>query len=261
MQILQFLVGASFAAMHLFVSYSVPVTVPYKIATGVASSASSFASKATDTASVSSFAATVSGSVFPWLNKMVAWAAGSSGVAQNVLNERGESFGLSKGNAVEHVRYTTQQQKVHCLDTSGQAFAIWLNCLYLAPLTGLFVRFFVKAYVFGEPRTVRSDKKSHSSRRLSASELSMSAWKQTSRSVEAMGRSVERSIETMGREVEVGGEDLMTQEDVRRKLKEVYVESATTTSDEKDTEEAIDDDEVDDDEGAQVGVQVNGSAH
>jgi hypothetical protein len=33
------------------------------------------------------------------------------------------------------------------VDTSGEAFAIGLNVLYLAPLTWLFVRFFVRSYL------------------------------------------------------------------------------------------------------------------
>jgi hypothetical protein len=36
---------------------------------------------------------------------------------------------------------------VRCVDTSGEAFAIGLNVLYLAPLTWLFVRFFVRSYL------------------------------------------------------------------------------------------------------------------
>jgi hypothetical protein len=37
--------------------------------------------------------------------------------------------------------------KVTCLDTSGQAFAIWLISVYLFPLTFLFARFYLQAYV------------------------------------------------------------------------------------------------------------------
>ena len=263
MQIMQFIVGASFAAGHLFVYYSVPVSVPYKVAQEAAafgSSATAAASKLTRTASASSLAASASAGIVPWINKLAAWAAGSPGVAQNVVNEEGQSFNVRNSEPLEQIRYRTVQQTVHCLDTSGQAFAIWLNCIYLAPLTGLFIRFFIKTYVFGEPRVVRSDKKSHSSRRLSASELSMSAWKQTSRSVEALGRSVERSIGTMGRELQTGGEDLMSQEDVRQRLKEAYVES---TSDEKEEEEEEEETIVDGEEqaGGDDDVKVEGETN
>jgi hypothetical protein len=39
-------------------------------------------------------------------------------------------------------------QMVTCMDTTGQAFAIWLNVLYLLPLTYLFARFFVRSYLY-----------------------------------------------------------------------------------------------------------------
>jgi hypothetical protein len=37
-------------------------------------------------------------------------------------------------------------QKMSCIDTTGETFAIWFNVLYLTPLTLLFLRFFVKSY-------------------------------------------------------------------------------------------------------------------
>ena len=49
-------------------------------------------------------------------------------------------------HTVDKVVYRTEYQHVPCIDTSGQAFAIYLNLIYLAPLTGLFMRFFVKSY-------------------------------------------------------------------------------------------------------------------
>ena len=39
--------------------------------------------------------------------------------------------------------YVTQQ----CITTDGATFAVWLNVLYLAPLTFLFVRFFITSYL------------------------------------------------------------------------------------------------------------------
>ncbi|GAP89246.1 putative fatty acid elongase-like protein [Rosellinia necatrix] len=41
----------------------------------------------------------------------------------------------------------TKYQKVDCIDTTGQTFAIWLNVFYLAPLTYLFVSFFIASYL------------------------------------------------------------------------------------------------------------------
>jgi hypothetical protein len=34
-----------------------------------------------------------------------------------------------------------------CLTSSGETFAVWLNILYLAPLTYLFVSFFIESYL------------------------------------------------------------------------------------------------------------------
>ncbi len=36
---------------------------------------------------------------------------------------------------------------VPCIATTGETFAIWLNVLYLAPLTYLFVKFFITSYL------------------------------------------------------------------------------------------------------------------
>lgn len=41
----------------------------------------------------------------------------------------------------------SQGRMVHCLHSSGQGFAVWLNVSYLLPLTVLFLRFFVRSYL------------------------------------------------------------------------------------------------------------------
>ncbi|KAI3337092.1 hypothetical protein HD806DRAFT_475648 [Xylariaceae sp. AK1471] len=41
----------------------------------------------------------------------------------------------------------TKYHKLNCLDTTGQTFGVWLNVFYLAPLTYLFVSFFVTSYL------------------------------------------------------------------------------------------------------------------
>jgi hypothetical protein len=162
LQISQFLVGASFAAAHLFVAYDVPVEAAYLFTTENLSSALPVAASTVSSAIAS---ATVSGEMASYLKKMVLRAAGAEGVAENVLNEQGISFGSDAVHAVEHtkareeVRYMLTHQTIHCTDTSGQAFAIWLNVIYLLPLTGLFVRFFIKSYLkrtqAGEPKQSR----------------------------------------------------------------------------------------------------------
>jgi hypothetical protein len=151
LQIAQFIFGASFAFAHLFLAYTIPVSVPYTfsladlttMASAITADASSAASVATATASAA----------FPsWLKKLAFRAAGREGLAENVVNEQGETFGIDAIRAAEdmrareEIRYRDELHWIHCTDTSGQAFAILLNCMYLAPLTFLFVKFFIRAY-------------------------------------------------------------------------------------------------------------------
>jgi hypothetical protein len=148
LQITQFVVGATYALSHLFIAYQIPVSVPYIYHLGdVASSMSSDVSSAVSVAT-----ATASAGIGAWLKKAAFRAAGREGLAENVVNEQGQTFGVDASHAAqdfkarEEVRYRDDLQWVHCLDTSGQAFAILLNCMYLAPLTWLFLRFFARAY-------------------------------------------------------------------------------------------------------------------
>lgn len=150
MQITQFVIGASFAFLHLFVAYQIPVSVPYlynvapKIASMVASDASSAASSVVASATADTGAL---------LKKLALRAAGYEGLAENVgLANPSASAGVEAAIPHEYLaqaeqRYKDELQWVHCLDTSGQVFAILLNCVYLAPLTWLFVNFFIKAYL------------------------------------------------------------------------------------------------------------------
>ncbi|RMZ83821.1 hypothetical protein DV737_g1419, partial [Chaetothyriales sp. CBS 132003] len=159
MQITQFVVGVIFALAHLFVAYQLPVTVPYvaKLGTVVSSAALSAVSALPLEASAGKSIATASASAgtAAWLKKAALRAAGREGLAENVLTQKGQGFGHEVAEALhqvvftEETRFRTELQWTNCLDTSGQAFAILLNCAYLAPLTGLFVRFFIKAY-FGQ---------------------------------------------------------------------------------------------------------------
>ncbi|KAI0480700.1 GNS1/SUR4 family-domain-containing protein [Xylariaceae sp. FL0804] len=93
MQISQFIVGASFAMVHSFISYLIPVHTPV------------------DTADAASSA-------------VVAPGADSAKPG-----------------------YVTKYHKVDCINTTGATFAIWLNVFYLAPLTYLFVSFFIASYL------------------------------------------------------------------------------------------------------------------
>ncbi|KAF2997983.1 hypothetical protein E8E13_006711 [Curvularia kusanoi] len=175
MQITQFLVGASFAALHLFVSYTVPVSVAHKIAeqvtssvepSSVASSVSSAVSSVTQSAGA--VMPTSTGPALAFLWKLVYRAAGDEGLAENIPVPGSSIIPAHQSHAptpiaaahenpiqrvlhhnthtVDRIVYRTEYQHVPCIDTSGQAFAIYLNLIYLAPLTGLFMRFFVKSY-------------------------------------------------------------------------------------------------------------------
>lgn len=69
--------------------------------------------------------AVASGGLVPWLKQFAAGEDGGAGTQPGFGN-----------------------QMITCMDTTGQAFAIWLNVLYLLPLTYLFARFFVRSYLY-----------------------------------------------------------------------------------------------------------------
>lgn len=139
MQIIQFLVGASYAALHSFISYEIPVQVPtlQKAASAVTSAAAAAATAAT-TAGFGDL-----------VKKLLFRAAGEEGLAENV-----PGASPSQPAQVHHssspdgpAKYHTEYRAIPCIDTQGQTLAIWLNVFYLTPLTFLFVRFFVKSYI------------------------------------------------------------------------------------------------------------------
>lgn len=140
MQILQFLVGASYAALHSFISYDITVQVPalQKAASAVAS--------ATKSAVTSESTITL----LDIIKKYLLRAVGGEIIAKNV-NGAPTSDVLNqiktKTSRADGITYHTEYQTVPCIDTNGQTIAIWLNIIYLAPLTALFVRFFVKSYL------------------------------------------------------------------------------------------------------------------
>ncbi|KAJ9616760.1 hypothetical protein H2200_000479 [Cladophialophora chaetospira] len=150
LQITQFVIGASYAFLHLFVAYQIPVSVPYLYHLG--SVASKAAEKPTEVATSVASAISTAAGYSAWLKKAVLRGAGYEGIAENVLNEQGRPFGVDAVHIAqdavrrEETRYRDEFQWVHCLDTSGQVFAILLNCVYLLPLTWLFVQFFVQSY-------------------------------------------------------------------------------------------------------------------
>src|SRR5690242_8563443 len=48
---------------------------------------------------------------------------------------------------VGSVKSTYGRQTMPCITSSGETFAVWLNVFYLAPLTYLFVSFFMESYL------------------------------------------------------------------------------------------------------------------
>lgn len=199
LQILQFIVGATFAGLHLFVSYTVPVSIPYRVTEAVTAAPSSVSSIAASIASPTALA-TATGAAVAFLKKLVYRAAGEEGLAENIpfvgdsaYTPQGLEVPLQQAfrNIAERVVYRTEYHHVPCIDTSGQAFAIYLNLIYLAPLTGLFVRFFVKSYI---RRTSSSTK--HITKKNAISKSSRDAIRGVDRELESLGKAAEDGVAT-----------------------------------------------------------------
>lgn len=194
MQITQFVIGASYATLHLFVNYTAPTSFTFRVSKSV-EEASNVVSSAAAAASTSVVSESFVESWMQGVREMAAMIAGSPGIARRVHeSQHGDSAGgvhVAAGMS-ETVRHGIRYQPTRCLDTSGQAFAVWLNVVYLLPLTVLFVRFFVKAYIFGDTgRKGRSMEKSKSSTRR-VSESIDAAARDTSEAVEGLGRQWEQ---------------------------------------------------------------------
>lgn len=135
MQIIQFLVGASYASAHSFIKYAVPVQVSDSVPSHIASSLS-VAATAVASSSLGSLA-----------KKILLRAADQEGLAENVGVVTASPSASPQVSHLGEPAYHTEYQITSCVGTSGQTFAIWLNVLYLTPLTFLFVRFFIKSYI------------------------------------------------------------------------------------------------------------------
>lgn len=136
-QITQFLVGASYAMLHSFISYVAPIKVLGETAVPVQSA----------TAPVDSALPSVAGTIDSLKNLVF-------GAADTIMHA-GDASTLASETV-----FITQP----CVATSGETFAIWLNVLYLAPLTYLFVSFFIASYV---KRSNAASKANGKARRLS----------------------------------------------------------------------------------------------
>jgi len=201
---MQFLVGASYAIIHLLVSYTIPVAIRYEVIDKILST-STVTSIATSVASDTAIpTATGAGAGIAFLKKLVYRAAGEEGLAGNIYQPghggHSSHFAQEYAERVQHILhhhdvkrviYRTEYQHIPCIDTSGQAFAIYLNVIYLAPLTGLFVRFFIKSYI---RRTSPSTKRS--TKRNALSKAGRDAMHGVDREVESLGRSAEDGVST-----------------------------------------------------------------
>ncbi|KAL9130405.1 MAG: hypothetical protein Q9217_001413 [Psora testacea] len=157
LQIAQIVFGGSYALAHLFVAYDVPHYASYRVlnnlSTAIPSAASSLSSAVAS--------ATASANIGSWLKKAALRAAGEEGLAENVRNHQGETFGIDAIHAAdvqkaqEEISYHLEMTRTHCLDTPGEVFAILLNALYLAPLAYMFITFFARyfqARADGDPK-------------------------------------------------------------------------------------------------------------
>jgi hypothetical protein len=144
LQISQFLIGIAFATLHLFVHYSVPVDTP-QTWTKTVSSAISVASAAISTApsAVGKAAQSIEApGLALFLRKMFYRMMGEEALAQQWAFQVGTppaAIPTPPVNFTEYVRrntqWKTQYEFVPCIDTPGQAFAVWVNVVYLIPLT------------------------------------------------------------------------------------------------------------------------------
>ncbi|EXJ91113.1 hypothetical protein A1O1_04220 [Capronia coronata CBS 617.96] len=226
LQITQFVVGATYAFLHLIIAYRIPVSVPYiyhvggvasKVFTDLPTQASTTLASAMSTASAGAGA---------WLKKAALRAAGYEGLAENVLNEQGSPFGIDAVHmaeefvAREETRYRDELHWVHCLDTSGQVFAILLNCMYLLPLTYLFVEFFITAY----------SKRLEGRRGSTASEKATAVGRSIQDATKGVSRRLSEAMEEMHSTSEDIGDDtvLVDADEIKRELHEVVDQTKST---------------------------------
>lgn len=111
MQIMQFIIGASYTMLHSFISYAVPVSV---------------AAPSSDAAP-----ADPSGTLDSLKNLVFGVAKSNNGSAS------------ATGSLATDIAHAVQP----CIVSTGETYAIWMNVLYLAPLTYLFASFFVASYL------------------------------------------------------------------------------------------------------------------
>lgn len=130
MQITQFVIGATFAMVHSFITYIAPITSTHVVAEDV---------PATKSAPIGYIIPTAVSALDSLKNLIF----GSDNVAHKAAAAAAAAPSAQKLTTVTQ----TSQLAQPCIITSGETFAVWLNVLYLAPLTYLFVSFFIASYV------------------------------------------------------------------------------------------------------------------
>ena len=230
MQIAQFLFGASYAAIHLFVQYDIPIATPYKVLATVSSVAASATSAVASASSEVSkiVESPAAPSVGALIKKFLLRAAGEEGIAERVgiphdnkpvsqhIEERlaqVTQHAVPAGPVYE-TKWRTEWTKVNCIDTSGEAFAIYLNLFYLFPLTVLFARFFYKAYM---KRTTRPRGASQNAKAIAQD--ARTAEKETEKAIEAAGKRAEDKVRNSGAKAQETVRDF--EKELREDIKKV----------------------------------------
>ena len=94
---------------------------------------------------------------------------------------------------VDDVKGTYERRTMPCVTATGQTFAVWLNVVYLAPLTYLFVSFFIESYI---RRSNASQAKKAAARRMSNVQMAEKAGWEAAKNVEreVYGESNEEAV-------------------------------------------------------------------
>jgi hypothetical protein len=137
MQISQFVIGIVFASMHFLVKYSVPVSTPHTwtetVSSAVSAASSAVAGSVTE-------AIDHPQQVGTFLKQLILRGIGEPALAKKLGQQINSTIASpSTANFTQTfnqvTEWRTQYEYVPCIDTEGEAFAIWLNIVYLAPLT------------------------------------------------------------------------------------------------------------------------------
>lgn len=115
--------------VHTFVSYTLPVTTTTTTSVPVEN----------PVAPSDSIIPTVAANAIDSLKQLI-FGAGAEPVPEA---QPAAQASVSESLTTTETHYITQP----CIMTTGETFAIWLNVLYLAPLTYLFMSFFIASYL------------------------------------------------------------------------------------------------------------------